>query len=85
MEQKIKDVVERWQGLDESERLYLTATTLVDLWLFGTGQRTAEQLGSFCRAVVKNDLLRATTYADATNKKVLAEIVHFFNFIVPGK
>lgn len=85
VKERIFNAVSGWPGLYENEKLQLTEYTLHALYQYKNGDFTIDQLGSFCKAIVNNDLISAAAHADPTNAKVLTRIVKFYLNLSPGK
>jgi hypothetical protein len=81
---KIFNAVSGWPGITDDEKLQLTDYTLHTLYRYRSGEFTLEQLGSFCKAIVNNDLISAAVHADSTNAKMLTRIVKFYLNLSPG-
>jgi len=82
---QIFNSVSGWPGITDDEKVQLTEFTLHTLWRYRNGEFTLEQLGSFCKAIVNNDLISAAVHADSTNAKMLTRIVKFYLNLSPGK
>lgn len=82
---RIFNAVSSWPGITDEEKLQLTDYTLHTLYRYRNGEFTIDQLGSFCKAIVNNDLISAAVHADSTNAKTLTRIVKFYLNLSPGK